>query len=293
MSDNRTLTSSKRAIRQAYWASKGMSLPDTSGDRYINYAESVEANLIPGVFISESREDYELGKGSELTGSEGQPPKMAAMFSSSALVVNTFGPWRTDPSTLRLKSYPVFQSLRFEAACPNGLKKYSPLATDPHLDVLLKSPDVVLGIESKCLEYLLPKEADFSKTYDKISDERNCSRWFQYIEVLRANSRQYHYLDVAQLIKHALGLSYTYAGKQQGSPALLYLFWEPTNWNNFDEFKRHRDEVARFSAAMSGDVLRFEALSYFELWEDWQRNPSPDWLPQHVKNLLARYAVEI
>ncbi|CBK42324.1 protein of unknown function [Nitrospira defluvii] len=103
MSDNKTLERSKRAIRQAFWASKGMSLPDTSGDRYINYAESVEANL----------------------------------------------------------------------------------------------------------------------------------------------------------------------------------------------FRRHRDEVARFSAAMSGDVLRFEALSYFELWEDWQRNPLPDWLPQHVKNLLARYAVEI
>ncbi len=293
MSDNKTLESSKRAIRQAYWASKGMSLPDTSGDCYINYAESVEANLIPGVFFSESREDYELGKGSELIGRKGQPPKMSAMFSSSALVVNTFGPWRTDPSTLRLKSYPAFQSLRFEAACPNGLKQYSPRATDPHLDVLLKSPDVVLGIESKCVEYLLPKEAAFSKTYDKISDERSCSRWFQYIEVLRVNSRQYHYLDVSQLIKHALGLSYTYAGKQQGSPALLYLFWEPTNWNNFDEFKRHRDEIERFSVAMSDDALRFEALSYFELWEDWQRNPSPDWLSQHVKNLLARYAVEI
>ncbi|MEY4529030.1 MAG: hypothetical protein RL768_2749, partial [Nitrospirota bacterium] len=80
---------------------------------------------------------------------------------------------------------------------------------------------------------------------------------------------------------------------QISSPALLYLFWEPTNWNNFDEFKRHRDEVERFSAAMSGDVLRFEALSYLELWEDWQRTPSPDWLSQHMKNLLARYAVEI
>ena len=31
MSDNKTLERSKRAIRQAFWASKGMSLPDTSG----------------------------------------------------------------------------------------------------------------------------------------------------------------------------------------------------------------------------------------------------------------------
>jgi len=293
MSANKTLESSKRALCQAYWASKGIPHPDTSDVRYLNYAESVEANLIPDVSFSESREDYESGKGNELIGRKGQPPKMAAMFSSSALVVNTFGPWRTDPSTLRLKSYPAFQSLRFEAACPNGLKQHNPRATDPHLDVLLKSPDVVLGIESKCLEYLLPKDAEFSKTYDKISDERNSSRWFQYIEVLRENSHQYHYLDVAQLIKHALGLSYTYAAKQQGSPALLYLFWEPMNWNNFDEFKRHRDEVDRFSVAVSGDVLRFESLSYMEVWESWQRNPSSGWVAQHVGNLLARYAVEI
>lgn len=293
MRDNKTLECSKRAIRQAYWASKGMALPDNSGGRYINYAESVEANLISGVCLSECREDYELGKGSELTSRKGQPPKMAAMFSSSAMVVNTFGPWRTDPSTLMLKSYPVFQSLRFEAACPNGLKQYSPRATDPHLDLLLKSPDVVLGIESKCLEYLLPKKAAFSKTYDKISKERKCSLWFKYVEVLRANSHQYQCLDAAQLIKHALGLSYTFAGKQHGSPALLYLFWEPTNWNNFDEFKRHHDEIERFSRAVSGDALGFEALSYLEMWTNWQQTSSPDWLSRHVKNLLARYAVEI
>ena len=293
MPNNTTLDRAKRALRQAFWSCKEVPPPTTSEGRYVDYAESVEANLIQGVPFAQCREDYELGKGSELTGRNGQPPKMAAMFSSSALVVNTFGPWRSNPLTLALKRRPTFQSLKFEAACPNGLQQFSPLATNPHLDVLLQSHDKVLGIESKCLEYLSPKEASFSSTYDKISDERNRSRWFQYIAVLQENSRLYRHLDVAQLIKHALGLSYTYAGKQQGPPEILYMFWEPINWKNFDEFKRHRDEIEQFATAIHGDSLRFEALSYSELWDDWQTRPSPDWLSQHVKNLRGRYDVDI
>jgi len=293
MPNNSTLDRAKRALRQAFWSCKGVPPPSTADGRYVDYAESVEANLIEGVPFAQCREDYKLGKGSELTGRKGQPPKMAAMFSSSALVVNTFGPWRNDPLTLALKAHPTFKSLKFEASCPNGLKQFSPLATNPHLDVLLQSHDNVLGIESKCLEYLSPKEAAFSSTYEKISDERNQSLWFQYIAVLREDSHLYRHLDVAQLIKHALGLSYTYAGKQQGAPEILYMFWEPTNWKNFDEFKRHRDEIEQFATAVGGDSLRFDAMSYPELWEDWQRRTSPDWLPRHVKNLLERYAVEI
>ncbi|MEI8016386.1 MAG: hypothetical protein WCH20_16310 [Nitrospira sp.] len=290
---NSTLDRAKRALRQAFWSCRGAPPPSTSDGHYIDYAESVEANLIQGVPFAQCREDYVLGKGSELIGRNGQPPKMAAMFSSSALVVNTFGPWRNDPLTLTLKAHQTLQSLKFEASCPNGLQQFSPRATNPHLDVLLQSQDNVLGIESKCLEYLSLKEASFSNTYAKISDERNQSLWFQYIAVLREASHLYRHLDVAQLIKHALGLSYTYAGKQQNPPEILYLFWEPTNWKNFDEFKRHRDEIEQFSTAVRGDSLRFAALSYSELWEDWERRLSPDWLPQHVKNLLERYAVEI
>jgi hypothetical protein len=97
-----------------------------------------------------------------------------------------------------------FDEMAFEAQVLTGLN-----GTPPHLDVCLRAADRTLAIESKCLEYLRTKPAEFKPAYDTISDERSTSAWYRHIEVLRKDSRHYHYLDAAQLIKHYLGLAHT------------------------------------------------------------------------------------
>jgi hypothetical protein len=280
-----TLVRATRALHQAFVANNPMNAVTTAYDTYDGYAPSVEANLLRGVMFSELRKDFDMGKGQELIGQNGQPPKMAATHSSSALVVNAFGPWRRDPATLTVNRFQGFVKMRFEAQCRNGLR-----GTPPHLDVRLDTKDMILGIESKCVEYLTPTKAEFRPAYDSIMDGRKESCWFRYIAALRQGPHQYQYLDVAQLIKHYLGLCYK---TQATSLCLLYIFGEPLNWEAFSEFKQHREEISRFRQVVSGDKMGFDAFSYAELWREWEMQSTPSWLPSHLQALKARYGIEI
>ena len=168
---------------------------------------------------------------------------------------------------------------------PTGL-----VGTPPHLDVLLDGQHTTVGIESKCLEYLTPKPAVFRPAYDSIVDARAQSRWFQQIAGLRDKPGQYRYLDAAQLIKHYLGLSYM---QTDSATSLLYLFWEPVNWQDFAAFKEHRKEIGRFADSVPGDTVTFEAMSYLDLWTQWEEQPPSTRFPNHLTRLTARYRVTI
>jgi hypothetical protein len=97
------------------------------------------------------------------------------------------------------------------------------------------------------------------------------------------------YLDAAQLIKHTCGLSHVFKGQEV---VLLYLFWEPANYEDFCEFAKHRDELDRFAQLSAGSGIKFAWKSYLDLWNDWA-NLSPEWARVHAASLLERYAVEI
>ncbi|MDE3049508.1 MAG: hypothetical protein KGJ48_06350 [Nitrospirota bacterium] len=275
----------KRALHQSFIQTNGAQATGTWGEPYDAYSSNVEANLLDGVPFADLRKAFDDGKGQELHGDAQQPPKMAAVYSSSALVVNTFGPWHQGPSNLVVNGHRGFKTMSFEAQVPHGLK-----GTPPHLDLRLDAEDRVLAIESKCLEYLRPKKAVFAPAYDTIVDHRARSPWFRHIAALRENSDHYQYLDAAQLIKHYLGLSHSEPTK---SLRLLYLYWEPRNWQDFEPFRQHRAEILEFSDVVVGDPVRFEALSYNELWAQWERLKRPAWLPSHLQRLKARYSVEL
>jgi hypothetical protein len=275
----------KRALRHAFLQANGQDTIGTWGKRYDAYALNVEANLLDGVPFADLRQAFDDGKGRELDGDATHPPKMAAVYSSSALALNTFGPWYRDLSHLVVNRHRGFKTMMLEAQVPHGLR-----GTPPHLDLRLDADDQVLAIESKCLEYLTPKPAVFRPAYDTIVDQRAQSPWFRHIAVLRENSDHYRYLDAAQLIKHYLGLSY---GEPTTSLTLLYLFWEPRNWQDFDAFWQHREEIRAFSDVVAGDRVRFETLSYNELWAEWEQVQMPGWLVGHVQRLKARYSVDL
>ncbi|MBL0158267.1 MAG: hypothetical protein IPP47_14360 [Bryobacterales bacterium] len=137
------------------------------------YALSLDDNLICGVSRELFEADFREGAGHELE------VKMRATHSSAALVVNAFAPWTKNPSKLLLADVTGFNSIRFEGVFPTGLG-----GTPPHLDLVAYGPKPI-AVESKCLEYLTPKNPVFSRSYDTIIDSRRDSPWFGLIDLLR------------------------------------------------------------------------------------------------------------
>jgi hypothetical protein len=247
------------------------------------YVEEARDNLIEGVTLEDFEADLSQGDGNELAG------KFRAVHSSSALAVNTFAPFKADPSTLWLPGGGGFSSLQFEKKCPHGVAGDR---APPNLDVIADGPVAVVAIESKLIEYLEPREAKFSPAYERdIQDWRRYGPWFREMTSLRANPARYRLLDAAQLVKHALGLARTFAGQRA---TLLYLFWEPSNHNDFSLFEEHKTEIMRFADAVRGAEPTFMAMPYSEVWQAWERRTSPtNWLSSHVTRLRSRYEVKI
>jgi hypothetical protein len=240
------------------------------------YVYLPEHNLTPGITIDQFRDDLRQGSGEELR------KKFLAIHSSSALAVNTFARWKKNPHTLSLCGVHGFNNIQFEQKCPTGLG-----GTPPNLDLLAESDEVVIGIESKFLEYFTPKKPTFSESY-----QRNCfphaeDKWWSLLEEMRKIEPLN--LDTAQLIKHYLGLI-NQPDYRNLKIILLYLFWEPGNWNEFDVFKRHREEINMFNERVKDTSVKFVAQSYPELWKEWE---SEKGLADHLRYLRERYYVNL
>jgi hypothetical protein len=245
------------------------------------YAVRLEDNLLAGVARADIEAAFGAGAGQELEG------KMRAPWSSSALAVNSFAPWQRDPGSLMLAGITGFtEALAFEAKCPNGVS-----TIPPHLDVLLERGDAIVGVESKCTEYLSPKASKVAAAYLALAarrDERAASRWFAAL----ADVHTFRFLDAYQLVKHYLGLARSYPGRPL---RLVYIYWEPANARALPVFDEHRAEVERFGELVAGDRgCRFEALSYGEHWRELDAlRAKPAWLDRHLVQLRLRYEVEI
>lgn len=263
------MNTTKRA-KSAIWCQSGL-YHDLNG-----YLDDAAANLLPGVIPELIQDDFCQGSGQEWLG------KIRAIHSSSALAANSFGCWRKDQLNLVLLDYAEFQSLSFEAHCPTGLG-----GTPPNLDVLIKSSDVAIGIESKLLEPLSLKTPRFSASYSRDRLPFCEDAWWKLLQNLRCD-RPSH-LDAAQLVKHYLGLRKQF---QDGRDlVLLYLFWKPLNADQFPEYAEHADDLMKFQEAVAvAPAVRFVAIDYLSLWHEWERHEG---MAQHAKRLQARYAVEI
>jgi len=240
------------------------------------YAVRAELNLIPGVLLEEVRADLEQGTGNELEG------KFRAAHSSSALAVNTFGPWRNHPERLSLRGKTGFESLQFERKCPTGLGGFP-----PNLDVLIEGSHLVIGVESKFLEILAPKQPKFAASYTRENLPRMEENWAAWMDEMKKGPKQY--LDAAQLVRHYLGLRNQpeFKGKKI---VLLYLFWEPRNWKEFAEYRTHRKELEVFREKVKGSEIAFIWMTYPQLWKQWE---TLGLYPDHVRELRKRYGLAI
>jgi hypothetical protein len=95
---------------------------------------------------------------------------------------------------------------------------------------------------------------------------------------LRAATEQFEFLDAAQLVKHAFGLV-TDGRRKTKQPYLVYLFAEPQEYQGRpigeDIKQKHREEIARFAAAVAGAEVGFGAISYREWLAAWPPGPDP------------------
>ena len=281
MSMDRNPDKQKDTMRRALLAlQNGLKIgsPEIDLDKQ-GYTASFADNLVSSVTISDFEADLRQGSGDELS------KKFRAAHSSSALAVNCFGPFKRKLSDLRVCGSDGFTSLRFEKKCPTGLR-----GTPPNIDVLMERADSVVAIESKCTEYLSRTTARFSRSYKTgIRDERRESTWYQEMLRLFDTPETYRRLDVAQLIKHALGLMNSYPDRRL---TLHYLYWEPLNAIDHAAFEEHRREIVAFADRIAGNDPVFEATTYNDLWSSWSES-APRWLNTHLQDLCARYAVTI
>ena len=289
-----------QAAQTALHAALQKTRPDaTFTDRVVGtrarYLEDYHRNLISTVPWETIEPDFGEGAGQELAGD------IFAPWSSAALVANNFGAWAEDCDRLVIAGHSGFQSgLRFERRFPTGLP-----GTAPHLDLLALAEDGIIAIESKCLEGLCsPKRPHFQASYTTgITDGRASSRWGQLI---RANLSMYRRLDVGQLVRHALGLMTSGARKRAGeylgvgpvdddTPiTLLYAYFEPNNAAH-PAWVELRDELVRLADAVADDShVRFEYVSYPQLWQQWTELVDPPaWLTTHLDELRSRYAITV
>lgn len=242
------------------------------------YTASFHDNLLPTVLPEAFEADLRQGDGNELE------TKFRAAHSSSALGVNCFAPFHKRLAELTLLDKQGFDSLRFEAKCPTGLRG----RRAPNLDLLLQAGSDIIGVESKLTEYLTRHQAKFSPAYEEqIQDHRREQGWFREMLRLLDEPRAYDWLNAAQLIKHAFGLDHSFPGKHV---TLLYLYWEPTETEGHPVFSEHRREIDDFSKRIAGSGPQFRAMSYPELWNSWQET-APNWLTEHLRNLSTRYGM--
>jgi hypothetical protein len=107
---------------------------------------------------------------------------------------------------------------------------------------------------------------------------------------LRGEPRRYRHVDLGALIKFAVALERTFPERLT---ALLYLFWEPLDADRFEEFGRHRQELAELQEAVKEGPVTFAAVTFDAMWRDWTERDVPDWVANHVDRLRARYGVSI
>jgi hypothetical protein len=283
--NRRTLRS--RAEDKARERLRAIRGPTVFRDRPAGYTSQPQQNLIPGVVENDFWSDLIAGAGNELVDGARGPGKFCAAFSSSALAVNSFGPFRHHPERLELVGYSGFSEAQFEKPLPTGLS-----GIDPHLDFYCVGREALVCVESKFLETLWPKEAKFADSYESAVATLSEPMWDAVYQELKHQPDRFKYLDAAQLVKHYLGMRHTLADIMTPK-VLLYAYWEPANADEIAAYGDHRDEVEQFRERVRGSQIKFMARPYQALWAEWSNPSSRAQLAVHISHLMQRYDYSI
>jgi hypothetical protein len=264
------LNASERIIaKQIEWANnKGLQLVGSAGDRGRRvYTTSIADNLFKSL-SEKSRKELEGGDGGELKCKEGQPAKIQALHSSSALGINLFDYWREESDLsllfvacgLSRAGGKLSGKIQFEQKFPiDDRFQYS-----PNLDVVFipSQPHKfkAFAIECKFTEaYSSRRHGGLDQKYfgndtvwEKLSATKRIAR------EISPDDGRFEYLYASQLIKHILGLNRKYGHSRY---RLLYLWYDALGEPGF----RHRHEVEEFTDIVRSDGVLFHSTTYQEL----------------------------
>jgi len=254
--------------KQTQWAlNRGVPLIGSKGDKgRPAYTPELNQNLFEPLSL-DIRKSFEQGDGGELNGN---PAKMQAVHSSSALGINVFQYWQNIQQVSVIasacdfcrKGNAVSEKIVFEDKYP----------VDDNLDKFPVAPniDVVFHNVNSAQFKRFAVECKFSEAY---SSQKHSGLKPAYLELIQLWSdipslydfaksicpdEHFIYLHSAQLIKHILGLKRKFS---KNGFRLLYLWYDVLG----KEGAIHRDEIDKFYEIAKADGIYFNAMSYQEL----------------------------
>jgi len=228
------------------------------------YTQKLGDNLFEPLMI-EIRNNFKEADGGELTGN---PCKMQAVHSSSALGVNIFQYWK------RMNQIPAIaaacrfcstgntssQGINFEVKYPISEK----FLRSPNIDVVInnspKSKFKVFAIECKFSEAyysrthfgISPKYIELNKVWDDMPN------LLKLAKEISPNDNKFNHLHPVQLTKHILGLKEKFGKKNF---RLLYLWYDTIG----PESAKHHKEINEFTKITKEDGIHFHSMSYQDL----------------------------
>jgi hypothetical protein len=269
------------------------SLPAETAGAFIggSHTQEFADNLLPGLSEREvalARDQLAEGDGGELSPTRTGKRSAHAPYSSAALAVNAFARWMSAPIDLQVAGLSGFDRVRLEEKL-----RISHGGGVANLDCGLRGPDLNVRVESKLTEMLQPHEpVDWRKPYrSEAMRELLDGSWRDVFDRSLALRWTPRHLGLEQLLKHALAINSHLDGRAEH---LVYLYWEPSNGDDFAEVVQHRAELAQLLEALGpGPQPRFNALTYAELFDEWTSLPRPAWVGEHVDQLRRRYQLSI
>jgi len=251
--------------KQIEWArNNGIELIGSQENRgRLAYTRNLENNLFEPLSPN-NIESFRKGDGGELYGN---PSKMQAVHSSSALGVNIFQYWDTIGEVYRIahacvlcrRTTKISKSISFEVKYPiDDRFRYC-----PNIDVVIQNASSskykVFAIESKFTEaYGGRGHSGLKQKYFDLDIWEEIPRLKELATSISPKDNRFQYLHAAQLIKHILGLKREY-GKT--GFRLLYLWYDAIG----SEGAKHREEISEFLETAKTDGIAIHELSYQEL----------------------------
>jgi len=212
-------------------------------------------------------------------GQEMQSGKFVSPESSAALVANAFGLFLDRPELLSLPAPAVAAGSVSTVSLETQMRFPWSGGLHPWLDVVVETPERLIGIESKRYEpFRDAKSASFSNAYVRPVWGENMKPYEAMRDALADGAQRFNFLDAAQLVKHAFGLR-TQALKRGKKASLVYLFSEPGAYPDGrsvsgEDKQEHRKETSGFAKAVgNGDAdVRFHSICYADLLSGWSQS---------------------
>ncbi|WP_276978808.1 hypothetical protein [Flavobacterium filum] len=236
------------------------------------YVADFRDNLIPTISVADFFDDLNNGDGNELES------KFKALHSSSALCVNFFGFFKRHLDKFSFFGESNFTVGQFEKKLKTGLG-----GNPPSLVFYLENNNFIIGIESKFLEPLTPKQPEFAASYSDNFLSSIDNGLPSIVNHYRNNNAKSH-LDTAQLIKHTIGLL---NNRHDKKAKLIYVYWQPENYAQTKEYPSHQADLTFFSNLMKGiSSIEFHHTTYSDLCKNYVAN---SFFRQHVLHFKQKY----